>query len=100
MAPDQSLPSPDITLFLTLPSSQASQRSDYGTERYESVELQDKVRQEFGRVAQRVMAGNERNGQWKEVDASGTIEQVGQRIWDLVEGVVKAEKDEVGRLWT
>lgn len=46
------------------------------------------------------MAGNERNGQWKEVDASGTIEQVGQRIWDLVEGVVKAEKDEVGRLWT
>jgi dTMP kinase len=100
LTPDKSLPSPDITLYLTLPPSEASARSDYGQERYESLSIQTRVRAEFDRVAERVQSSEVKgNGIWVGVDAAGTIEVVRERIWGQVEGVLDGEKGEVGKLW-
>lgn len=100
LSPDLSLPSPDLTLYLTLPPDQASIRSDYGQERYESLSIQSKVREQFKLVADRVKRDEVVNGRWLEVDAGGTREVVAGRIWEVVEKVLEGERKEVGRLWT
>lgn len=75
--------------------------------------MQTRVREQFGLVRERVERGNEStntnaedaggkksgNGEWVEVDASGTREEVQARIWGLIEPVLEREKGEVGRLW-
>ncbi|KAG7570910.1 hypothetical protein FFLO_01108 [Filobasidium floriforme] len=112
LTPDRSLPSPDLTLYLTLPTSETSNRQDFGEERYESVSMQTRVREQFGLVRERVERGNEStntnvdaggkksgNGEWVEVDASGTREKVQARIWRVINPVLEREKGEVGRLW-
>lgn len=74
--------------------------------------MQTRVREQFGLVRERVERGNEStntsadaggkksgNGEWVEVDASGTREEVQARIWGVIEPVLKRQKGEVGRLW-
>ena len=39
------------------------------------------------------------NGEWVEVDASGSREEVQARIWGVINPVLEREKGEVGRLW-
>ena len=110
LSPDHSLPSPDLTLYLSLPTSETSSREDFGQERYESRTLQDKVREQFKLVKRRVESGNgngngnaragaDLNGLWRDVDASGTREEVQRRIWEVVLPVLEREKGDVGRLW-
>lgn len=108
LSPDIDLPAPDLTLFLSLAPSSASARSDYGSERYEHVEIQSRVREEFIKIGKHVNAFEGRSsGRWVGVDAEGTIEQVGERIWDEVrkvqeEVVIEGEQGHakpVGRLW-
>jgi hypothetical protein len=74
--------------------------------------MQTRVREQFGLVRERVERGNAStepnvdaggkksgNGEWVEVDASGTREEVQARIWGVIEPVLEREKGEVGRLW-
>ncbi|KAJ3090776.1 hypothetical protein HK102_002735 [Quaeritorhiza haematococci] len=46
-SPDVGLLKPDVVVFLDLDPKEAAQRSDYGEERYEKVEFQTKVRENF-----------------------------------------------------
>jgi len=47
MRPDVGLPQPDQVLYLDCSSTEASQRGDYGSERYENTEFQKKVKEVF-----------------------------------------------------
>ena len=60
--------------------------------------MQARVRVEFGKVAQEVMT---RYGasRWVEIDASGTIDDVGTILWDSVKAIVDMDLGQVGRLW-
>ncbi|OCF42456.1 thymidylate kinase [Kwoniella heveanensis CBS 569] len=101
--PDTALPLPDITLYLTLSPIIASQRAAFGEERYETDQMQRSTRQQFALVAQEVVKRHGEN-RWREVDANGSIEEVGDRIWGLLaplleEGQGGGLKREVGELW-
>lgn len=96
--PDRGLPLPDLTLFLTLPPEVASARAAYGTERYETMEIQRKVREEFKRVKDKVI---EIHGEvWEDIDARGSVEEVGRLIWSAIQRKTHTERpDGIGRLW-
>ncbi|WVQ97191.1 thymidylate kinase [Kwoniella sp. CBS 9459] len=100
LQPDTSLPLPDITLYLTLSRTIASQRSAFGEERYETDQMQRSTREQFALVAREVV---KRHGEdkWREVDAGGSIEEVGDRIWAAVQPLLSGEgtSKEVGDLW-
>ncbi|WWD17958.1 thymidylate kinase [Kwoniella shandongensis] len=99
LQPDTALPLPDITLYLTLPPAVASQRSAFGVERYETVAIQTAVREQFGLVANEVKKRHG-DGKWVEVSAEGSIEEVEERIWGLLEGMISGGVDgRIGELW-
>ncbi|WWC66436.1 thymidylate kinase [Kwoniella pini CBS 10737] len=97
--PDKSLPLPDLTLYMTLSQEEASSRSQFGEERYETVSMQSATRQQFTLVAQEVKNrhGKER---WVEVDARGTIEEVETRIEGIIANLTsQGVQGEIGKLW-
>jgi dTMP kinase len=47
MRPDVGLPEPDKVIYLSCSQVEASQRGDYGTERYENTEFQERVKSIF-----------------------------------------------------
>lgn len=47
MNPDKGLPKPDLVMFLQLSPSEAAQRGQFGTERYETTVFQKAVQQKF-----------------------------------------------------
>lgn len=84
--PDKGLPLPDVIVYLTVPPEVASARAAYGVERYETVELQNKVRDQFAMVAAVV---TERHGEiWREVQAVGSIEEVEGKVWTEVSACI------------
>ena len=95
---DAGLPLPDLTLYLTVSPEVAAARAAYGTERYETIQIQTQVRKEFALVADQVRArhGDDR---WVEVDASGNIDMVEERIWNSVRPMLVHEIGTVGTLW-
>lgn len=44
---DKGLPTPDLVFYLDLAPERAATRGDYGAERYEKVEFQQKVKSKF-----------------------------------------------------
>lgn len=99
MQPDAGLPLPDVTLYLTLSPEAAAKRSAYGEERYESVSIQQAVRQQFKLVADEI---KKRHGsdKWIEIEADGTIEDVEERIWSQISDVVEHSNGDIGDLWS
>ncbi|EAL22116.1 hypothetical protein CNBC2540 [Cryptococcus deneoformans B-3501A] len=97
--PDAGLPLPDVTLYLTLPPETAAKRSAYGEERYESVSIQQAVRQQFKLVANEI---KNRHGsdKWIEIEADGTFEDVEERIWSQISNVVEYSNGNIGDLWS
>ncbi|CAH0480817.1 unnamed protein product [Peronospora belbahrii] len=73
-APEIGLPKPDAVIFLDLPVSQASTRADFGQERYETTEFQEKVYRNFYDIMERTTP------KWHIVDATGTIDQVHDKV--------------------
>lgn len=124
--PDTGLPLPDVTLFLTLGAREAARRGGYGEERfvrdfltssawtrakgpltpytsahsidrrYELEAFQTLVRAKFDVVGATLNATHG-TGSWVEVDASGSVDDVRDRIWELVAGRVGAGRQ--GNLW-
>jgi dTMP kinase len=76
-------------IFLSLSSDEAARRGGFGEERYEKEEMQSKVRELFARL----QAEEKDRGDWSVVDASGDVEQVGERIWQVVEPVLESVGD-------
>lgn len=82
-APDVGLPWPDATIVLELDPSEAQQRGGFGNERYEVPKMQAEVAKVFGK-----MGGIK-------VSASGTIEEVGERIWGVVQDLLDKAPGEI-----
>ena len=69
-APERGLLRPDAVLYLDMPVDAAKTRGGFGEERYETGELQERVRENFRSL---------REDWWTVVDASGTIDDVHAR---------------------
>ena len=87
-APDAGLPQPDVVLFMDLTIEQSSARGGFGGERYESTAFQRTVRARFQALAADIAATQP--GLWLDVDASGSVEEVGARVRGLVDARLAA----------
>ncbi|THU90773.1 P-loop containing nucleoside triphosphate hydrolase protein [Dendrothele bispora CBS 962.96] len=83
-APDISLPSPDLVLFLDISPEKAKERGGYGEERYEKEEMQKRVREIFRRIGDE-MSDTEDKLQWVVIDAGRNRDMVSKDIWNKVE---------------
>eukprot|EP00741_Cyanophora_paradoxa_P020429 tig00021254_g19719.t1 len=91
--PDTGLPAPDLVIYLDVPVDDAAKRGDYGQERYERVDFQRKVQENF----QRLMSGAKN---WQVLDGRGTIEEVHAKVLALAkEAVEESAHRPLARLW-
>ncbi|OAV90425.1 thymidylate kinase [Puccinia triticina 1-1 BBBD Race 1] len=97
---DRGLPLPDLVIFLTLGDQSLDDREGFGRERYENTQLQDEVKRQFSQVVRPYFENIHGRGRWVDVDATGTIEEVEQRIWNIVENHLRnfAPQSD-GKLW-
>ncbi|KAJ3186651.1 hypothetical protein HDU85_007471 [Gaertneriomyces sp. JEL0708] len=91
-SPDRGLPTPDLVIFLDLPPNDAAGRGGYGQERYEKLEFQLKVKHAFDQL---------REDCWKVIDATKSVEEIGDEMLKLAMHVKEKVKMEPLReaLW-
>jgi dTMP kinase len=105
-----------LVLFLDLDEEAAKSRGGWGGELYEKAEMQKKVRELFWGLSmggkdiqgQEMLAGlgGLEGAQWRQeeedlgvVDASGSVEEVAERIWGKVQGrAEQVARGEIGRV--
>lgn len=80
---DAGLPKPDAVLFLDLPPALAATRGEYGNERYEKLEFQDRVYQNYMAL---------KDATWKMIDASKNVEEVEGNITAAVNEIMERER--------
>lgn len=85
-APDKGLLEPDLVIFLDLPIEVAMQRGGFGEERYEKRELQEKVREAFWELKK---CDGGKGKEWVVIDATLSMEEVRERIAEVVGKVVE-----------
>lgn len=100
-APEAGLPRPDAVLFLDLSEDKARERGGFGEERYETVEMQRRVRALFWGLKRGEVDGvpfEEERDDLLVVDAGKSVEEVAEEVWRVVgprvEGV---ERGQLGR---
>lgn len=96
-APDVGLPVPDGVFFLHVDESVGASRASYGDERYENLDMQARVRNEFRNT--RLRAGV----QWHDVNGARDIQTIHAEIYESVQDIQKAEQENparpIQRLW-
>jgi dTMP kinase len=96
-APDAGLPMPDVLLFMDIPLEKAAARGGFGGERYETPEMQAAVRLRFAALraeVEAVGAAVPGASEWANIDAAGTIDDVGAHILALAQRAVAAARAE------
>jgi dTMP kinase len=89
---DSGLPRPDLVCFLQITEAVASQRPDYGGERYETTDFQNKVITNFSSM---------KHSGWYEIMADRSMDEVERDIYEKVlTEITKKNKGEVQKLWT
>ncbi|CAA19357.1 Thymidylate kinase [Schizosaccharomyces pombe] len=83
-SPDRGLPRPDLVIFLNVDPRIAATRGQYGEERYEKIEMQEKVLKNFQRLQKEF---REEGLEFITLDASSSLEDVHSQIVDLVSNV-------------
>lgn len=78
-SPDRGLPIPDLVIYLKLRPEEASKRGSYGSERYETIEFQEKVSSAYELL---------KDSSWRIVDASQSLEQIQSQVRELADSVV------------
>ncbi|ORY32847.1 thymidylate kinase-domain-containing protein [Naematelia encephala] len=97
LQPDTGLPLPDSVIYLTVNPEVAASRAAYGLERYETKDIQTRVRERFDEVANEVQR---RHGNiWHTIDASGSVDDVQEKVWAAVTSTLNADFPSMGRLW-
>ncbi|XP_043434384.1 thymidylate kinase [Leopardus geoffroyi] len=92
--PDVGLPKPDLVVFLQLRLAEAATRGEFGRERYENGNFQERALRRFHQL----MADKTLN--WKMVDASKSIEDVHKEIHALSVDTIRAVTQRpLGELW-
>lgn len=90
--PDRGLPAPDVVVYLKLSIEDAAKRGDYGNERYEKTEFQQKVKALYeDKLA---------DSTWKIVDAAQKVDVVHSQLGELASKIVEEVKNKpVLPLW-
>jgi len=89
--PDRELPKPDLVCFLDVSPEEASKRGNYGNEKYEKVEFQAKVRDNYKKLIE---------DNWEVIPTDGkTLDQVFEEVESVVKNVLAAEKETIQPLW-
>jgi hypothetical protein len=92
--PDVNLPRPDLVIFLDLPPEEAVKRGGYGDEAYEKRDFQEIVRELFKCLK---YSEQEESEDMVVIDASGSVEEVSQKINEAVHSRLAAvEGGEMG----
>ena len=81
--PDEGLPKPDICVFLTISLEEAAKRGGFGRERYENIEMQDRVRQLFD-----VLRSSAEQSDFAVVDGGQGSDEVERAVQIVVEKVL------------
>ena len=92
-SPDAGLPAPDATLFFDVTPEVARTRGGYGEERYEKEEMQARVRDIFGTI------GLKMGERWNNVDAGGSVQEVGDSVWAIVQKYAGGIERPIEHLW-
>ena len=84
---DVGLPAPDVTVFLAIDPADAAKRGGFGMERYETDEMQRRVRIQFGVLREREVG---KGRLWKEVEAGKgrTVEEVAAEIRAIADDTI------------
>eukprot|EP01040_Poterioochromonas_malhamensis_P002083 gene2083-2222_t len=96
---DQGLPSPDAIIYLDILPEEAAQRGQFGEERYERLDFQQKVREQF----MKLKANDEDNQQvpWYVINAKQPIEVIHEEIKQVTKTVYeKISSKDIEPLWT
>lgn len=80
-APERGLLKPDMVVFLTMTPEAMAKRGGFGDERYETTEIQRKVKEMFERMIEKP--------HWKVVDADKTVDDLSMELEELVVGKMK-----------
>lgn len=81
--PEAGLPRPDLLIFLSISPEEAAKRGGYGEERYETNEMQRRVRELFDQLLQMEHGHN-----ILRVDAGSSVEEVHEQLLMPVMGLV------------
>ena len=91
--PDIGLIKPDKVLYMTVSGDAAFQRAQFGEERYEKVEFQNKVKEIFQKLKD--------SDYWQDVNGDATIPEVHEEVYKLVDkAMVDAEAKPLSKLWS
>lgn len=94
---DVGLPSPDCVFFLRVDEEVAAKRVDYGSQRYEEVHMQGRVRRAFEAASLR------RGIRWFDIDSLRTVEVNQAEIQTIAEQIRRdletADDASIDRLW-
>merc|ERR1712039_671698 len=94
---DIGLPVPDAIFYLHIDEKVGASRANFGDERYENVDMQSRVRNEFKRPALRA------NVAWHDVDGAREIDTIHAEIRAAVHDIKDKEKENgtlpIQRLW-
>ncbi|TGO43298.1 hypothetical protein BHYA_0002g01030 [Botrytis hyacinthi] len=98
--PEIGLPMPDRVIFLDLEPEEAEKRGGYGDEKYETREMQRRVRSGFLTLQDSALPGFEHERRiMKAIDAGNGLDEVAEKIWDAVKDLVEQiEKGKCGEL--
>lgn len=88
--PDVGLPRPDLVCFLNVSEEAAIARADFGGERYEKTEFQNRVRSNYERL---------RDSSWVTVEADGTMDEVHDHLYKLVRAEIEQQHGDLSQLW-
>jgi dTMP kinase len=92
---DEGLPAPDIIIYLDLPVSKAKNRGNFGQERYEIVEFQEKVYKNYQELQK-----NTPSSVWYNVDAEKKMDQLHMNIRDIIYSKIKEKSTKpINYLW-
>jgi dTMP kinase len=87
---DVGLPKPDLVCFLNVSEEVALMRADFGGERYEKKEFQNKVRANYKKLE---------DCSWVTVEVDRTMDEVHDDLYQIITAEMKKHHQELGQLW-
>lgn len=96
---DVGLPAPDLTLFLDVGPDTVKARGGFGEERYETEEVQRKVKEAFERIGEEMGMGLLTEGGWVVVEGDFEKEKVAEVVWDWVRPLSRGVARPIRTLW-
>eukprot|EP01121_Diplochlamys_sp_Union-15-3_P001693 TRINITY_DN11479_c0_g1_i1.p1 TRINITY_DN11479_c0_g1~~TRINITY_DN11479_c0_g1_i1.p1 ORF type:complete len:262 (-),score=51.24 TRINITY_DN11479_c0_g1_i1:43-750(-) len=89
---DKGLPEPDLVIYLDVSPNEAKNRGNFGEERYEKEEMQNRV--------SKIYLENLKDYNWEIVNANRSVEEVKKEVLDLALSCVETcNTKEVSFLW-